>query len=188
MRNIKIEIIKDDNIELCRDLCNELMAFQKSKAIIGAECFNDMNFDTRMKRSYENALHKHVAVVKDDDLPVGYVFSTIDMAEEMDRDYLPDWAPKADNILGFYPDWLKLPQKIGCLSNLYLRDEYKKMGLGSKLCDISMKWLGSFPDCNITFVYISNGNDNAYNFYLNKGFIYSHEVFGGFIKAAYYKF
>lgn len=69
-----IEIIKNDDIGLCRDLCNELMAFQKSKAVIAPESFDNMNFDTRMLKSYENALEKQVILAKDKDVPVGYVF------------------------------------------------------------------------------------------------------------------
>ena len=187
LENLTVEIVSDGNIEQCRDLCNELMVFQKSKASIHPELFDFMTFETRMKPGYEAALEKQVIVVKDSGLPVGYVFSTINMVKEKDRTALPDWAPKADNQTGFYPDWVKLPQKIGCLSNLYLRDEYKNMGLGSKLTNMAMDWLRGFSDCGLTFVYISNGNGYAYKFYLNKGFVYSHEVFGGFIKAAYYK-
>ena len=185
--NLTFEILNDESLDQCRDLCNELMVFQKSKAHILPELFDFMNFETRMKPSYKEALEKQVVVAKDSGVPIGYVFSTINLVEEKDRIGLPDWAPKTENQTGFYPDWVKLPQKIGCLSNLYLRDEYKNMGLGSKLTNMAMDWLCGFPDSNLAFVYISNGNDYAYNFYLNKGFTYSHELFGGFIKAAYRK-
>ncbi len=188
MENITIEVLNEDEIETCRDLCNELMAFQKSKAILSPKSFDEMNFDTRMKRSYEGALHKQVVVVKDKGVAVGYVFSTIDMVDESARNAFPGWAPKGDGncqTIGFYPNWVKLPQKIGCLSNLYLREPYKGLGLGGKLTDIAMKWLASFSDCTLSFVFISNGNDKALEFYKQKGFVYSHEVFNGFIKAAY---
>ena len=187
MQNITIEIIDDENIELCRELCNELMAFQQSKAVIAPECFDGMNFDTRMKSSYDTALHKQVIVAKDNGKPVGYVFSTVDEVEEQARRYFPDWAPTAEGSIGFYPDWAKLPQKIGCLSNLFVSEGYKGLGLGSKLFNMSMEWIDGFKDCELTFVYISNGNDRAYDFYIHKGFTYSHKVFGGFVKAAYYK-
>jgi len=187
MSNITIEILKDDNIEQCRDLCNELMHLQQTRAHYLKESFDLMNFDTRMKYSYEKALEKQVILVKDDGEPVGYIFSTIEMVTEDMRKFWPDWIAQVQNGVGFYPDWLELPQKIGCLSNLYLREKYQGLGLGSKLCDMAMEWLGSFKDVPITFVYISNGNDEAYDFYLKKNFTESHEVFGGFIKAAYYK-
>ena len=185
MQNITVEIIGDGNIEQCRDLCNELMVFQKSKAHIQPERFDFMNFDTRMKKSYEAAFRSQIIAAKDNGVPVGYVFSTVDNVEIADRTAYPEWAPVEENSMGFYPEWLELPQKVGCLSNLYLRDGYRGTGLGTKLCDMTMEWLESFPDVNIIFVYISNGNDAALNFYLNHGFTFSHDVFNGFIKAAY---
>jgi len=182
MRNITFEVVTDGNIEPCRELCNELMAFQKAKAVITPEAFDSMNFDTRMKKSYENALASQVILVKDDGVPVGYVFSTVDEIDSSKISY-PAWAPKEG--MGFYPDWVKLPQKIGCLNNLYVRDGYRDMRLGSKLFDMSMDWLDSFSDVDLVFIYVSNGNDAALNFYLKQGFTYSHDVFGGFIKAVY---
>lgn len=186
MENITIEVVKDRNLEQCRDLCNELMAFQKSKATIAPESFDTMNFDTRMKKSYENALDKQVIVVKDNGVPVGYVFSTIDKIENS-KSSIPNWAPVEDreNTKGFYPDWEDLPNKVGCLNNLYLREDYQGMGLGSKLFQMSMEWLESFSDVDLVFIFVSNGNDEALKFYLDRGFTFSHDVFGGFIKAVY---
>lgn len=186
MQNFSFEIIQDGNIEPCRDLCNELMAFQKSKAVVKPERFDGMNFDTRMKRSYGSALRSQVVVVKENEVSIGYVFSTIDHVKETDRYAYPDWAPtEGKDSIGFYPEWVKLPKNIGCLSNLYLRESYRCTGLGSKLLHIAMEWLESFADVDLTFVYISNGNDAALEFYLRHGFMFSHDVFGGFIKAAY---
>lgn len=185
MQNITIEMIKDGNIEPCRALCEELMAFQKSKAHIHPEWFDAMNFDTRMKKSYEDALENQVVIVKDNGVPVGYVFSTIENVDAADVTTYPGWALTAKNSTGFYPDWVTPPQKIGCLNNLYLRDEYRGSGLGLKLFDKAMEWLESFSDVHLIFVYISNGNDAALKFYLRSGFTFSHDVFDGFIKAAY---
>jgi ribosomal protein S18 acetylase RimI-like enzyme len=176
MENIAIEVVKDGNIELCRELCNELMAFQRSKAAIAPEKFDTMNFDTRMKKSYESSLESQVIVVKDNGIPVGYVFSTIENIENSKSSY-PEWAPIEDieNSKGFYPEWDNLPKKIGCLNNLYLRDKYRDMGLGSRLFEMSMEWLESFMDVDLVFIYVSNGNDAALNFYLSRGFTFSHE-------------
>ncbi|AFD07947.1 GNAT family N-acetyltransferase [Solitalea canadensis] len=184
MKNITIETITNGDIEQCRDLCNELMAFQKSKAFIAPEKFDLMTFDTRMKKSYESSMASQVVVIKDDGFPVGYVFSTIDVIDSSKNGF-PEWAPKVENGKSFYPDWVELPQKIGCLNNLYLRDEYRALKFGSKLVEMSMEWLESFSDVNLIFIYISNGNDAALSFYLNRGFTFSHDVFGGFIKAVY---
>lgn len=186
MKNLTIEIVRDGNIEQCRDLCNELMAFQKSQAVIAPEAFDGMNFDTRMKKSFENAIASQVVVAKDGDATIGYIFSTVEKVENVNGPF-PAWAPAAQGkpIQGFYPDWPDLPEKVGCLSNLYFRDAYRGTGLGTKLTAMSTEWFRSLPDIDLVFTYISNGNDNALKFYLNHGYTYSHEVFGGFIKAAY---
>lgn len=186
MGNIKFEVVTDGNIEPCRALCNELMAFQKSMATIAPEKFDMMNFDSRMRKSYESALDSQVIIVKDDGVPVGYVFSTVDVIEPS-RNAIPDWAPTAEDgtSKGFYPDWVPLPQKIGCLNNLYMHENYRSLKLGSKLFKMALDWLESFGDVNLIFIYVSNGNDAALEFYLKQGFTYSHDVFGGFIKAVY---
>lgn len=183
MDSITIETIGGQDIEKCRELCNELMTLQQSLATLHPECFNNMNFDTRMYKSHTTALRSHVAVAFDDGQAIGYVFSTIDKIGESQRNTFPAWAPQVGK--GFYPDWLELPQNIGCLNNLYLREQYQHLGLGKKLLDISLNWLESFEDTNITFVFVSNGNNKALNFYRKNNFLFSHEVFGGFITALY---
>ncbi|MBO7746823.1 GNAT family N-acetyltransferase [Paenibacillus sp. MWE-103] len=183
---ITIEVAQDGNIEQCRELCNELMAFQKANAQLRPELFDAMNFDTRMKRSYERALASQVLVAKEDGVPVGYAFSTIDDISQSRHAY-PDWAPRAEQgaYLGFYPDWDDLPDKAGCLNNLYIRDGYRHLGLGSKLFGMAMDWLDGFRDADVVFIFVSNGNEAALNFYLSRGFAFSHDVFGGFIQATY---
>jgi len=181
-----IETVTDGNIEPCRELCNELMAFQQSQAKLAPEAFDWMNFDTRMKKSFEHARASHVIVAKDNGVPVGYAFSTVDVIDASKRKF-PVWAPIQDpeNSLGFYPDWDHLPATMGCLNNLYIRDGYRDLGLGSQLFSMSMDWLESLPDVELIMIYVSNGNDAAMNFYLSRGFTFSHHVFDGFIHALY---
>lgn len=125
MRDFTFQEIGGNDIDQCRELCNELMVFQKSKAYLEPERFDAMTFDTRMRRSYQNALRSHVVIARDGDTPAGYVFSTVDDTGEEARFAYPDWAPVGEGFIGFYPDWVRLPQKTGCLSNLYLRDRYR---------------------------------------------------------------
>ena len=185
MNNITYAQIIGGDIEICRDLCNELMAFQKEKAEIAKEAFDMMSFETRMKKSFENAFRTHVVVALDNGVPVGYVFSTIDIVPPEARSSAPPWAPKGDDIIGFFPNWLNLPKKVGTLSNLYVRPEYRGTGMGNRLYTFAVEWLESFDDVDISFVYISNGNNKAEKFYIDHGFTYSHDVYGGFITAAY---
>lgn len=178
-----IKILTASEIEQCRELCNELMRFQQSKATIQPECFDSMNFDTRMKKSYAQALRSHVAVAILDEQIVGYIFSTIDYVTDEQRYAFPDWAPKHGT--GFYPEWVTLPQNIGCLNNLYIKENYRHLGLGKQLLHVALAWLESFEDTKLTLVFISNGNNAALDFYLKNNFKFSHSVFDGFISATF---
>jgi GNAT superfamily N-acetyltransferase len=131
-----------------------------------------------------------IIIAKDNGIPIGYVFSTIENVNDGDKSHIPDWAPVDDArvVKGFYPDWNDFPNKVRCLNHLFFRESYQSyrgMGIGPKLLNMAMEWLEGFPDVNVSFVYVSNGNDAALDFYIKHGFTFSHDVFGGFIKAAY---
>jgi GNAT superfamily N-acetyltransferase len=164
------EIINEDEIECCRDLCNELMAFQKSKATINPEMFEQMNFDTRMVPSIKNALHNYIVVVKDGEKIVAYVYSNISPKEAYSNDFAT-----------FFDLSSVRKKNVGCLSQFYIKDEYRQFGVGSKLFNMSMSWLKKFDDIEDYFIFVSNGNDNALDFYKHKGFSVSHTILDGFI-------
>jgi GNAT superfamily N-acetyltransferase len=168
--NLTYEIISDDQIEYCRDLCNELMAFQKSKATITPERFDSMNFETRLLPSVKSAIHNHTVIVKDGDKAVAYVYSNISPKEAYSNDFATFFD--LDSVS---------KENVGCLSQFYIKDEYRKYGIGSKLFDMSMEWLKQFEDVEDYFIFVSNGNDNALEFYKRKGFKVSHEILDGFI-------
>jgi GNAT superfamily N-acetyltransferase len=155
MAEITYKSITDGNIEICRDLCDALMAYQAEKGVIHPEVLRAMNFDNRLKPGFEGAAEKQLIVALDGGKPVGY------------------------------PDWLEMPAKIGCLSNLYVLPEYRGRGIAMNLCDRAMAWLRNVPDIRYIYVYVSNGNDGVVDFYKKFGFEYSHDVFGGFIIAYY---
>lgn len=168
--NLTYEVIDEDQIEMCRDLCNELMTFQKSKAHIKPELFDSMNFDTRMIPSIKNALHNYIVVVRDEDKIVGYVYSNISPKEAYSNDFAT------------FFDLSSVHKKyVGCLSQFYIRDGYRKYGVGSKLFNLSMKWLKQFEDVEDYFIFVSNGNEDALNFYKQKGFAVSHTILDEFI-------
>ncbi|WP_420768235.1 GNAT family N-acetyltransferase [Parageobacillus thermoglucosidasius] len=70
---------------------------------------------------------------------------------------------------------------VGCLSQFYIKEEYRNRGIGSVLFEKSMEWLSSFESIKNTFIFVSNGNDDALKFYLRKGFTISHQILDGFI-------
>ncbi len=178
--NITYEVLEKD-IEVCKDLCNKLMAFQKEQATYQKENFDGMSFETRMVPSHQKAMRSFTAVAKDGDKTVGYVFATIDAVSEAARAGRPPWAQEGG--IGFFPDDLPLPQNIGTFNNLFVEEEYRKYKVGKTLTDMAMDWLKSFDDTKTLFVYVSNGNEGVIPFYKRYGFVDSHEVFGGFIHA-----
>ncbi|RLQ97467.1 GNAT family N-acetyltransferase [Falsibacillus albus] len=164
------EVIPDEQIELCRDACNELMAFQKSKARIKPELFDNMSFETRLLPSIRNAVHNHTVIVKDGEEIVGYVYSNVSPKEAYSNEF------------AIFFDLSSVSKRnVGCLSQFYIKDQYRKYGVGSKLFNLSMEWLKQFEDVEDYFIYVSNGNENALEFYKRKGFSVSHDILDGFI-------
>ncbi|WP_047152975.1 GNAT family N-acetyltransferase [Aneurinibacillus tyrosinisolvens] len=168
--NLKYEIISDEKIEYCRDLCNELMAFQKSKSYIKPELFDNMNFDTRMIPSIKSAICNYTVVVKDKDKIIGYVYSNISPKETYSNEFATffDLSSVSRN-------------NVGCLSQFYIKEEYRQYGIGSILFNMSIEWLKQFDDVEDYFIFVSNGNNNALEFYRRKGFSVSHDILDGFI-------
>lgn len=168
--DLTYDIISDENVEVFRDLCNELMAFQKGKATIAPERFDTMNFDTRMLPTVKGALHNHLILVKDGEEAAGYAYANV--------------APKGNYVSGFatFFDPATIDRdNVGCLSQLYLREAYRGTGAGSRLFGMCMSWLDQFEDVEDRFIFVSNGNTDAYDFYLRKGYVFSHTILDGFI-------
>lgn len=168
--NINYEIISIERAEDCRELCNELMAFQKSKTKIKAELFDTMNFETRMIPSLKSAIYNHIVVAKDNDKIIGYAYSNISPKEAYSNDFAT-----------FFDMFSVARKNVGCLSQFYIKEEYRKYGIGSTLFEMSMSWLHQFEDVEDYFIFVSNGNNDALEFYKRKGFVFSHEILDGFI-------
>ncbi len=167
---IAYETIPVESAEYCRALCDELMAFQKSKAQIRPELFDSMNFDTRMIPSIKSAIHNHIVVVKDDNERIGYVYSNVSPKTAYSNDFAT-----------FFDLGSVKGNNVGCLSQFYIQEQYRKHGIGSVLFDMAMTWLNQFDDVDDYFIFVSNGNDNALEFYKRKGFVVSHKILDGFI-------
>jgi GNAT superfamily N-acetyltransferase len=168
--NLIYEVISEEEIESCRDLCNELMVFQKSKAFIKPELFDNMNFDTRMVPSIKSAIYNYIVIVKDEEKIVGYVYSNISPKETYSNEFAT-----------FFDLSTVAGENVGCLSQFYIQEEYRQYGVGSVLFNMSMQWLKQFDDIEDYFIFVSNGNNNALEFYKRKGFSVSHEILDGFI-------
>jgi GNAT superfamily N-acetyltransferase len=173
--SIHYEVISQDNIIFVKDLCNDLMTYQKAKADIHPEFFDGMCFETRMIPSVNSAKANFIMVAKDDNEIVGYVYSNISPKETYSIDFA---TLECDSFFDF--DSVK-NQDVGCLSQFFIKESYRNTGIGSVLFEKSMDWLSSFKSISDLFIFVSNGNDNALKFYLGKGFKISHQILDGFI-------
>lgn len=168
--NFTFEVLPEDKIECLRQSCNELMKFQQSVASIRPELFDEMNFETRLIPSIEKALHNYTVMVKDGDQIIGYVYSNISPKETYSNDFATFFDLSS----------VRKPY-VGCLSQFYIKEGYREYGIGSKLFKMSMNWLKQFDEIEDIFIFVSNGNSNALEFYKRKGFTVSHVILDGFI-------
>jgi GNAT superfamily N-acetyltransferase len=168
--SIYYEVISDDSIICIKDLCNELMAYQKSRSYIHSELFDGMSFETRMIPSVKSAKYNYILVAKDDNKIVGYVYSNISSKETYSNQFATFFD--LDSVKN---------DEVGCLSQFYITEGYRNIGIGTVLFKRSMDWLNSFKSISDSFIFVSNGNDNALKFYQGKGFKISHQILDGFI-------
>lgn len=188
-KNITIRPLEANEIDKCRELCNELMAFQKTKAVFKPEFFDNMSYETRMKPGYAGAMEKQVLLIEDAGTPVGYAFNTVDIVTEEAAKQYPKWVgelPNPEKIQGFYPSDTVFPAKIGFVNNLYFHPEYRGMGLGPKMVKLALEWFKTFGYLDGILVHVSNGNSDAQKMYEKCGFAYDHDTFGGFITTLKY--
>lgn len=173
--SIHYEVISEENLICIKSLCNDLMDYQKSKAYIHPDFFDNMCFETRMLPAIKSASANYILVAKDNNEIVGYAYSNI--------------APKTIYTNSFatlecdaFFDFNSVNgDSIGCLSQFYIKAGYRNTGIGSVLFERSMEWIKSFDEIQDIFIFVSNGNDNALKFYLGKGFKISHQILHGFI-------
>lgn len=173
--SINYKILSEDQILCLKDLCNELMAYQKSVAYIHPEWFDNMCFETRMIPSINKAKANFIIVAKDDDEIIGYAYSNISFK------YTYSGGFATLKPVDFFDFTSVKHDDVGCLSQFYIKENYRNKGIGNHLFDKSMEWLNSFDEIEDIFIFVSNGNDNALRFYLNKGFKISHQILDGFI-------
>jgi len=173
--SIHYEIISDVGIISIKDLCNELMIYQKSKAHIHPEWFDNMCFETRMLPSIKSAKANFIIVAKNDYDVVGYAYSNI-----CSKKIYSGGFATLEPVNFFDFDSVK-SDDVGCLSQFYIKEGYRKAGIGTVLFEKSMYWLSTFTSIDDLFIFVSNGNNNALKFYQSKGFKISHQILDGFI-------
>jgi GNAT superfamily N-acetyltransferase len=129
-----------------------------------------MRFETRMVPSVQSAKANFILAAKDDNEIVGYVYSNISPKQVYSNEFATFFD--LDSVEN---------EDVGCLSQFYLKEGYRNSGIGSVLFERSMEWLDSFASIRDRFIFVSNGNDHALQFYQGKGFQISHQILDGFI-------
>lgn len=136
------------------------------------ERLTGMNFDNRLKPSFESAKEKFFLVAFGGEKVICYVFAVV---VTISKDSMP-------YKMGILPTNLPEGTLLGELGNIYVMPEYQGKNIGKELADRAMEWIKSHENVNHCLVCVSNGN-NAATFYAKYGFEFNHDVMGGFIKA-----
>jgi len=173
--NIRYEVIPTEQSFLVRDLCNELMGYQKQKAYIHPEFFDTMCFESRMLPSIGSAKDNYIVTANAGNDRIGYAYSNISSKTIYGGGFA---TLSCDSFFDFSS---VDGENVGCLSQFYIRESHRSLGIGSTLFQMSMDWMRTFDTIDDIFIFVSNGNNNALQFYLNKGFHTSHTILDGFI-------
>ena len=123
--SIHYETISDESIISIKDLCNELMIYQKSKAHIHPEWFDNMSFETRMLPSIKSAQANFIIIAKDDHEIVGYAYSNI-----CPKKVYSGGFATLEPVSFFDFDSVN-SDDVGCLSQFYIKEDYRKSGIGT---------------------------------------------------------
>lgn len=174
----------NSDVICCKTLCNKLMQHQASVAVKYPELLSGMNFDNRLKASFDAAQCKKLIVAYCNEKPIGYIYGEIfEVTENNAREFKPfsnQVSEEDAKGYGLIPPTLELPTYIADLVNLYVEPEYRSEHVGKELVQRMQEWFEQNKKAKCWCVYVSNGN-NPGTFYEKFGYSYSHEVLNGFI-------
>lgn len=107
------------------------MIFQKSKSSFYPVFFDGMCFETRMLPALKSSKANYIIGAFDDNELIGYAYSNI----APKTIYTNDFATlNCDSFFDF--DSVK-GDDVGCLSQFFIKDGYRSMGIGKVSMDIS---------------------------------------------------
>ena len=129
-------------IELIKPLWEQLNLVHYDKSIYFKNKYEKFTFDKRVKSIYEKS---QKGTIK------------IDML----------WDNETENYVGYCLSSIK--DNIGEIESIYIKDDYRKFGLGGKLMESSLNWFESNGITNIQ-IGVAYANDEALPFYKRYGF------------------
>ena len=151
------KVSKKDDVEVIRPLVDQLFKLQADRAEEKWKpILSSMTVESRLHPDFEAEEYPYadtqLIMVKDEDI---------------------------NRYVGFAYSTLGRNQK-GNLKLYFTEEAYRGKGIGTKLFKDAMAFLIAHQPEEI-LIYVSNGNEQALNFYQNKGFRYKSTVFGGMV-------
>ena len=144
MENVEIRKATIDDLDIIRDLNNELFKLEKDN--YDSTLVNDWPLSTEGKKYFEDLINNHYVIVAiKNEIIVGYLAGTI-------------------NEKGSYEEI-----QYGELNNMLVKDNYRGYGIGKRLID-SFKGHCKENNINNIKVVASSKNIEAINFYHKNGF------------------
>ena len=151
------KVTKKEDVEVFRHLVDQLFQLQAERADEKYKpMLSSMTIESRLHPDFEKEEFPYadtqLIMVKDDDI---------------------------GKYVGFAYSTMGRDQK-GNLKLYFIEEAYRGTGIGSKLFRDAMEFIEAHNPEEV-LIYVSNGNEQALNFYKNKGFRFKSEVFGGMV-------
>ena len=151
------KVTKKEDVEVLRPLVDQLFKLQAERADEKYKpMLSSMTIEMRLHPDFEAKEFPYadtqLIMVKDEDI---------------------------DRYVGFAYSTMGRDQK-GNLKLFFLEEVYRGKGVGSRLFEDAMEFIEAHQPEEV-LIYVSNGNEEALNFYTSKGFRYKSEVFGGMV-------
>ncbi len=151
------KVTKKEDIEVIRPLVDQLFKLQAERAEEKWKpMLSSMTVESRLHPDFEAEVYPYadtqLIMVKDEDI---------------------------NRYVGFAYSTMGRDQK-GNLKLYFIEEPYRGKGIGSKLFKDAMEFIEAHKPEEI-LIYVSNGNEQALNFYMNKGFRFKSVVFGGMV-------
>jgi diamine N-acetyltransferase len=157
IKTIRFEVLPKKEIMIIKPLWNQLNQIHSEKSEYFCRVFEQTSFEIRITQ-FKKVTNKNfrLEVIFDNDLLIGYSISTIER--------------KA---------------KIGSIESIYIKDDYRRLGLGMKLVNTSKQWQLE-QGCSKLSLAILVGNEEVLQFYIKAGY-YPRTLMMSYIQTEYAK-
>ena len=151
------KVTSKEDVEVFRPLVDQLFKLQAERADTKwKQILSSMTTESRLHPDFEADVYPYadtqLIMVKDKDI---------------------------NRYVGFAYSTMGRDQK-GNLKLYFIEEAYRGKGIGSKLFEDAMAFLETHQPEEI-LIYVSNGNEQALNFYMNKGFKFKSMVWDGMV-------